>query len=140
MISGHASGKMMVWNVVTGACDQVLECSSYATRALAVCGSRLVSGSGDGPIKVWAMSSCTMDVQEGRSNANLGFTPSGPLEADTATYIIHLTFGALRLLCAIVTTYSTSGAFASSRDALRADSDLLAYRSCHRRDGTAGTP
>ncbi len=31
---------------------------------------------------------------------------------------------------------------ASSRDALRADSDLRAYslRPCHRRDGTAGTP
>ena len=29
---------------------------------------------------------------------------------------------------------------ASSRDALWADSDLPAYRSCHRRDGTAGTP
>jgi hypothetical protein len=30
--------------------------------------------------------------------------------------------------------------FASSRDALRADSDLRAYWPCHRRDGTAGTP
>ena len=29
---------------------------------------------------------------------------------------------------------------ASSRDALRADSDLRAYRPCHRRDGTADTP
>ena len=28
----------------------------------------------------------------------------------------------------------------SSRDALRADSDLRAYGPCHRRDGTAGTP
>ena len=33
-----------------------------------------------------------------------------------------------------------SGALASSRDALRADSDLRAYGPCHRRDGTAGTP
>ena len=39
-----------------------------------------------------------------------------------------------------VTPYATSGALASSRDALRADSDLRAYSPCHRRDGTAGTP
>ncbi len=39
-----------------------------------------------------------------------------------------------------VATYATSGALASSRDTLRADSDLRAYGSCHRRDGTAGTP
>ena len=42
----------------------------------------------------------------------------------------------------VVTLYATSGALASSRDALlvRADSDLRAYRPCHRRDGTVGTP
>ena len=34
----------------------------------------------------------------------------------------------------------TSGALASSRDALRADSDLQTYRPCRRSDGTAGTP
>ncbi len=39
-----------------------------------------------------------------------------------------------------VATYATSGALASSRDALRADSDLRAYGPCHRRDGAAGTP
>ena len=39
-----------------------------------------------------------------------------------------------------VMPYATSGALASSRDALRADSDLRAYRPCHWRDGTAGTP
>ncbi len=39
-----------------------------------------------------------------------------------------------------VATYATSGALANSRDALWADSDLWAYGSCHRRDGTAGTP
>jgi hypothetical protein len=39
-----------------------------------------------------------------------------------------------------VATYATSGACASSRDALRADSDLRAYGPCHRRDGTAGNP
>ena len=36
-------------------------------------------------------------------------------------------------------TYATSGALASSRNALRADTDLRAYTPCHRRDGTAGT-
>ncbi len=34
----------------------------------------------------------------------------------------------------------TSGGYANSRDALLANSDLLAYKPCHRRDGTAGTP
>ena len=38
-----------------------------------------------------------------------------------------------------VATNATSGALASSRDALRADSDLRAYGPCHRRDGTADT-
>ncbi len=37
-------------------------------------------------------------------------------------------------------TYVKSGALASSRDSLRADSDLRAYGPCHQRDGTAGTP
>ena len=39
-----------------------------------------------------------------------------------------------------VTPFATSGALASSRDALQTVSDLRAYRPCHRRDGTAGTP
>ncbi len=39
-----------------------------------------------------------------------------------------------------VATHATSGALASSRDALRADSDLRAYGPCHRRDGTVATP
>ena len=39
-----------------------------------------------------------------------------------------------------VATTATSGALASSRDALRADSDLRAYGPCHRRDGTSDTP
>ncbi len=39
-----------------------------------------------------------------------------------------------------VATCATSGALASSRDALRAGSDLRAYGPCHRRDGTAGAP
>ena len=40
----------------------------------------------------------------------------------------------------VITPHATSGALASSRDALRADSDLRVYSPCHRRDGTAGTP
>ena len=38
-----------------------------------------------------------------------------------------------------VAPYATTGALASSWDALLADSDLRAYRPCHRRDCTAGT-
>ena len=40
----------------------------------------------------------------------------------------------------VVPPYVTSGASASGREALRADSDLRAYRPCHRKDGSAGTP
>ncbi len=39
-----------------------------------------------------------------------------------------------------VATYATSGALASSWDALRTDSDLRAYGPCHRSDCTADTP
>ena len=45
-----------------------------------------------------------------------------------------------RMSLVSVATNATSGALASSRDALRADSDLRAYGPCHRRDGTADTP
>ena len=55
LISGHHTGKLRVWNVVTGACDQVLEGHRWIVYALAVCGSRLASGSSDDSIKVWAM-------------------------------------------------------------------------------------
>ena len=55
LISGHDTGKLRVWNVVTGACDQVLEGHTRVVYALAVCGSRLASGSCDQSIKVWAM-------------------------------------------------------------------------------------
>ncbi len=37
-------------------------------------------------------------------------------------------------------TYATSGAYASSRDALPAKSDLRAYGPCQRRDGAEGNP
>jgi WD40 repeat protein len=56
LISGHSSGRLRVWNVVTGACDQVLEGHTRAAHALTVCGSRLASGSADMSIRVWAMS------------------------------------------------------------------------------------
>jgi hypothetical protein len=55
LISGHDSGKLMVWNVVTGVCNQVLECHNSRVSALAVCGSRLASGSWGECIKVWAI-------------------------------------------------------------------------------------
>jgi WD40 repeat protein len=54
LISGHDSGQLRVWNVVTGACDQVLEGHTKTVYVLTVCGSRLASGSGDRSIKVWA--------------------------------------------------------------------------------------
>ncbi len=52
LISGHGSGKLRVWNVATGECEQVLEGHNRAVVALAVCGSRLASGCGDGSIQV----------------------------------------------------------------------------------------
>jgi WD40 repeat protein len=55
LISGHESGAIRVWNVATGVCDRVLERHTGAVRCLAVSGSRLVSGSGDDSVKVWAM-------------------------------------------------------------------------------------
>ncbi len=54
LISGHHSGKLRVWNVLSGACESVLEGHARGVWALAVCMSRLVSGSTDGSIKVWA--------------------------------------------------------------------------------------
>jgi WD40 repeat protein len=44
-----------VWNVATGERDQVLEGHKYGVNALAVCGSRLASGCGDGLITVWGV-------------------------------------------------------------------------------------
>ncbi len=40
----------------------------------------------------------------------------------------------------LVAPYATSGAYENSWDALRADSNLRAYGTCRRRDGTEGTP
>ena len=45
--------------------------------------------------------------------------------------------GAARLSMSTVTPYATSGALASSRDALRADSDLRAYSPVRAIGGTA---
>jgi hypothetical protein len=55
LISGNSSGKLWVWNVVTGTCDQVLDGHARAVVALAVCGSRLASGSEDQSVKVWGV-------------------------------------------------------------------------------------
>ncbi len=69
----------------------------------------------------------------------------GGVQAGTETALIQVRAAALPTsqiaLCVVapVATCATSGALASSRDALRADSDLRAYGPCHRRDGTAGT-
>ena len=53
LVSGHGSGKLRVWNVATGGCDQVHEGHGHPVYALAVCGSRLASSGEDGSIKVW---------------------------------------------------------------------------------------
>ena len=55
LVSGHCSGKLRVWNVVTGACDQVLEGHTLPVLSLVVCGLRLASGSADKSIRVWAI-------------------------------------------------------------------------------------
>jgi WD40 repeat protein len=55
LISGHGSGVIRVWNVATGVRDRVLEGHTDAVNYLAVSGTRLVSGSDDRSVKVWAM-------------------------------------------------------------------------------------
>jgi WD40 repeat protein len=55
LISGHGSGVIRVWNVATGACDRKLEGHTNTVRCLSVSGMRLVSGSYDRSVKVWAM-------------------------------------------------------------------------------------
>ncbi len=57
LISGHITGKLRVWSAATGACEQVLagHAHYHAVRALAVCGSRLASGSEDASVRLWAM-------------------------------------------------------------------------------------
>ena len=48
-------GAVVVWNVATGAQERVLEGHAEDVNALAVCGSRLLSGSDDGSVRVWGM-------------------------------------------------------------------------------------
>jgi hypothetical protein len=55
LISGHRNGQLRMWNLATGECNQVLEGHTRRVWALAVCGSRLASGSEDKSIKVWAI-------------------------------------------------------------------------------------
>ena len=45
LIGGHGSGKLRVWSVASEACEQVLAGHQNSVSALAVCGSRLLSGS-----------------------------------------------------------------------------------------------
>jgi WD40 repeat protein len=54
LISGDSSGNLRAWNVLTGECERVLYCHLGTINALAVCGERLVSGSADRLVKVWA--------------------------------------------------------------------------------------
>ncbi len=57
LVSGHGGardGRLRVWDLDTGGCEQVLEGHTRRVWALAVCGARLVSGSEDKYIKVWA--------------------------------------------------------------------------------------
>ena len=54
VINGH-SNRLLVWSLHSGECEQVLQGHSGIVSALAVHGSRLVSGSDDGSIRVWTM-------------------------------------------------------------------------------------
>ncbi len=55
LISGHYSGSLRVWNVLTGECEQDFKAHANSVYSLAVCGPSLVSGSADKSVKVWAM-------------------------------------------------------------------------------------
>jgi hypothetical protein len=54
LVSGHDDGNLRVLDVLAGACEQVLEGHTGSVLALAVCDPRLVSGSADESIRVWA--------------------------------------------------------------------------------------
>jgi hypothetical protein len=56
LISGHDDGKVRIWDLSKGLCEQVLEGHEDGVNALVVCGSRLASGSDDCTVRLWAMS------------------------------------------------------------------------------------
>ena len=55
LMSGHEDGNIRAWNVATGACDLTLGGHTSEVLALAVVGTRLVSGSTDRAVRIWAM-------------------------------------------------------------------------------------
>jgi hypothetical protein len=55
IFSGHTSGVVQMRKVATEACDQKLEGHTGAVRCLAVLGTRLVSGSDDNSVNIWAI-------------------------------------------------------------------------------------
>ena len=55
LVSGHYSGRVRVWDVSTGERRQELIGHTTPVLSLCVVGSRLVSGSANNSIKVWAM-------------------------------------------------------------------------------------
>jgi len=56
LISGHDDGKVRIWDLSKGLCEQVLEGHEDGVNALVICGSRLASGSDDCTVRLWAMS------------------------------------------------------------------------------------
>ena len=55
LMTGHDDGKVRVWDLSAGVCEQVLEGHEDGVNALAVCGSRLASASDDCTVRLWAM-------------------------------------------------------------------------------------
>ena len=56
LLSGHGDGRVVVWNAATGALERVLDFGHpKCASAPAVCGSRLLSGSGDRSVRVWGL-------------------------------------------------------------------------------------
>ena len=55
LISGHGSGRVLVWDACTGERGRELVGHTGSVFSLCVVGSRLASGSADRTIKVWAM-------------------------------------------------------------------------------------
>jgi hypothetical protein len=55
LITGHEGGRIAVWNLCSEHCKCILEGHTSHVRALVVSGNRLISGSDDWTIKVWAI-------------------------------------------------------------------------------------